>query len=98
MLKYKHNTFNRKIKVYTKAFYKNKWYVKRNKLLDENLTLPYLCTFTPFRGTMLQHVKQMPIIMYSESSASGISAHTCIYVYVYTLKIFSTLRVQKKNR
>jgi hypothetical protein len=22
----------RKIKVYTKAFYKNKWYVKRNKL------------------------------------------------------------------
>jgi hypothetical protein len=36
MLKYKHNTFNRKIKVYTKAFYKNKWYVKSNKLLDEN--------------------------------------------------------------
>ena len=36
MLKYKHNTFKRKIKVYTKAFYKNKWYVKRNKLLDEN--------------------------------------------------------------
>ena len=36
MLKYKHNTFNRKVKVYTKAFYKNKWYVKRNKLLDEN--------------------------------------------------------------
>jgi hypothetical protein len=36
MLKYKHNTFNRKIKVFTKAFYKNKWYVKRNKLLDEN--------------------------------------------------------------
>ena len=37
MLKYKHNTFNRKIiKVYAKAFYKNKWYVKRNKLLDEN--------------------------------------------------------------
>ena len=26
MLKYKHNTFKRKIKVYTKAFYKNKWY------------------------------------------------------------------------
>jgi hypothetical protein len=25
MLKYKHNTFKRKIKVYTKAFYKNKW-------------------------------------------------------------------------
>ena len=36
MLKYKHNTFKRKIKVCTKAFYKNKWYVKRNKLLDEN--------------------------------------------------------------
>ena len=36
MLKYKHSTFNRKIKVYAKAFYKNKWYVKRNKLLDEN--------------------------------------------------------------
>ena len=38
MLKYKNNTltFKRKIKVYTKAFYKNKWYVKRNKLLDEN--------------------------------------------------------------
>ena len=34
MLKYKHNTFNRKI--ITKAFHKNKWYVKRNKLLDEN--------------------------------------------------------------
>jgi hypothetical protein len=33
MLKYKHNTFKRKNKVYTKAFYKNKWYVKRNKLL-----------------------------------------------------------------
>ena len=26
MLKYKHNTFKRKIKIYTKAFYKNKWY------------------------------------------------------------------------
>ena len=25
-----------KNKVYTKAFYKNKWYIKRNKLLDEN--------------------------------------------------------------
>ena len=36
MLKYKHNTFKRKFKVYTKVFYKNKWYVKRNKLLDEN--------------------------------------------------------------
>ena len=36
MIKYKPNTFNRKTKVYTKAFYKNKWYVKRNKLLDEN--------------------------------------------------------------
>jgi hypothetical protein len=36
MLKYKHNTFNRKIEVYTKAFYKNKLYAKRNKLLDEN--------------------------------------------------------------
>jgi hypothetical protein len=36
MLKYKHNTFKRKNKVYTKAFYKNKWYVKRYKLLDEN--------------------------------------------------------------
>jgi hypothetical protein len=35
MLKYKHNTFKRKIKVYTKAFYKNKWYVKRNKLLEK---------------------------------------------------------------
>ena len=32
MLKYKHNTFNRKIKVYAKAFYKNKWYGKNINL------------------------------------------------------------------
>jgi hypothetical protein len=36
MLKYKHNTFNKKIKVYTKAFYKN------NDILPNSLNIAKL--------------------------------------------------------